>query len=476
MTGKTNLLQLVIRGIAKDFSPEDVSIYIIDFASMILKNFEKLSHVGGVVVSNEEEKLKNLFKLLYEEMASRKEKLLSAGVSNFIAYKEAGNKELEQIVLIVDNLTMLKELYFSEEDMLLPICRDGLSVGISVIIANSQTTGIGYKYLSNINQRIAFYCNDPSEYHSIFDHSKIEPDNIPGRCLVQIEKELFETQTYISFHGEKEFERIQEIAQFISTINKKYHVKAKGIPVVPDILFSSMLFDEYGVLSDNNKLIIGLNFANVKPVALDYLHQGVLALSGSYLKEKYTFINYLKNSFLTLKTKLFVLDDYSGTFNDIADHEDVSLYSKNVEDIDEMLLSLKNILIERYTEREIHGFSAVKNMKPVILIINAVDAVGYISENRRALDVYKDIVKKYKELKSLIVFTNIENEPITYGAPEVLKMMKDNYQVIIFEDLNAVKLFDCPMSLLKKFKNPIKDNEAYFLSGSELKKIKTVLR
>ena len=47
--GKTNLLELIVRNLAENYSPEELSIYIIDFASMVLKNFEKLAHVGGVV-------------------------------------------------------------------------------------------------------------------------------------------------------------------------------------------------------------------------------------------------------------------------------------------------------------------------------------------------------------------------------------------------------------------------------------------
>ncbi len=476
MTGKTNLLQLIIRGAADNFSPNEVTMYIVDFASMVLKNFEKLKHVGGVVVSNEDEKLKNLFKLLNEEIAIRKEKLLTAGVSNFIAYKEAGNIDLPQIVLLIDNLTALKELYFAEDDFLLPICRDGISVGVSVIIANSQTSGIGYKYFSNINQRIAFTCNDPSEYHSVFEHCKMQPENLPGRCLIQREKVIYEAQTFISFEGEKEFERVQEISKFIEEINENHTSSAKKIPVVPELLLSSMLQEEYNVASDTNKLIIGLDFANVTPVGLDYAHQDVLAISGSYMDSKYNFINYLKSSFASLGPEMYVLDDYSGMFGDISDDNNVLLYSKNIEDIDEMLINLKNNLVERYAARDMYGIATLEKMKPIILIINAIDAIGYISENKIVLETYKEIVKKYKNLKSLILFTNVENETIAYSSPEVLKMMKDNYQFIVFEDLNAVKIFDCPMSLLKKFKTTIKDNEAYFLSGNDLKKIKTVLR
>ena len=414
--------------------------------------------------------------MLNEEIAARKEKLLTAGVSNFIAYKEAGNTDLSQIVLLIDNLTALKELYFGEDDFLLPICRDGLSVGISVVIANSQTSGIGFKYFSNINQRIGLTCNDPSEYHSLFDHCRMQPENTPGRCLIQRDKEIYEAQTYLAFEGEKEFERVQEIAKFIVDINNKHTQKAKRIPVVPEILLSNMLSEEYGVKSNEDKLFIGLNYANVMPVALNYARQDVLALSGSYVEAKVAFINYLKNSFLSLDTEMYVLDDYSGTFSDLADDDRVELYSKSVDDLAEMLSTIKNTLVERYAAREMHGNAAIKQMKPVILIINTTDAASYISDNRTVLETYKEIVKKYKNLKSLILFTNVENEAIAYGSPEVMKMMKDNYQFIMFEDLSAVKLFDCPMSLLKKFKAPLKDNEAYFLSGSELKKIKTVLR
>ena len=131
----------MIRSLSEQYTPDEVAIYIIDFASMVLKNFETLNHVGGVVSSSEDEKLKNLFKMLWEEMETRKEKLLSVGVSSFVAYKEAGRTDMKQIVLIIDNLTALKELYFQDDDELLNLCREGITVGISIVIANAQRQG-----------------------------------------------------------------------------------------------------------------------------------------------------------------------------------------------------------------------------------------------------------------------------------------------------------------------------------------------
>ena len=55
-----------------------------------IKNFEESHHVGGVVLSSEEEKCKNLFKMLGKIIVERKEILSGKGVGNFASYLEAG--------------------------------------------------------------------------------------------------------------------------------------------------------------------------------------------------------------------------------------------------------------------------------------------------------------------------------------------------------------------------------------------------
>ncbi len=280
-SGKTNLLQLLIRGIADKYTPNEVNIYIIDFASMVLKNFESLNYVGGVVCSNDDEKLKNLFKLITEQIETRKQKLLEKGVSNYLSYKEAGNTDLPQIVLMIDNLTALNELYLQDNDVLLTICREGLAVGISVIVANSQTRGIGYRYMSNFSSKIALFCNDSGEYVTLFEHCKNKPSDIRGRCIVEIEKQHYECQSFLAFEGEKEYERVQSISDFVEKLNSKFFdLYAKKIPEIPDILVESTLFNDYNLDYDINNLAIGLNYENVSPVILDLYKQGVLAILG----------------------------------------------------------------------------------------------------------------------------------------------------------------------------------------------------
>lgn len=234
-TGKTNLIQTVIRSLTENHDPSDINLYIIDFGSMILKNFKDLKHVGGVVCPNEDEKVKSLFRMLNEEIVGRKDKMSMAGVSSYLSYREAGYKDLPQIVVLIDNLTALKELYFQEEDLLLPLCRDGITAGISFVVANGQTTGIGYRYLNNFEGRIAMFCNETSEYSSLFEGCRIRIANIPGRMVVRKDKKIYEAQAYLAFAGQKEYERVFEIQEFIKKINEKYACSNKQAKVIPEI-------------------------------------------------------------------------------------------------------------------------------------------------------------------------------------------------------------------------------------------------
>ena len=297
LSGKTNLLQTIIKDLSTRYTPNDVNIYIIDFASMILKNFENLNHVGGVVTSSEDEKLKNLIKLLYSEIEERKEKMLSIGVSSFSAYKEAGNTDLPQIVLIVDNLTALKELYFQDDDELLNICREGLAVGISVVIANLQTTGIGYRYLSNFSERIALFCNDSGEYSSLFDHCSEKAENIRGRCLVEIDRTHLDCQCYLAFEGEKEIDRVNATKEYIKSINMKNKgLFAKRIPIIPENLSSIFIEEEFGnYMQEKYEIVTGLDYGTVEPNIMQFNSLGLLAISGREKNGRHNFIKYISN-------------------------------------------------------------------------------------------------------------------------------------------------------------------------------------
>lgn len=480
MSGKTNLLQLIIRGIADRYTVDEVNIYIIDFSSMVLKNFESLNHVGGVVVSNEDEKLKNLFKLILGEIATRKEKLLSAGVSNYLSYKEAGNTDIPQIVLMIDNLTALNELYLQDDDTLLTICREGIAAGISVIVANSQTQGIGYRYMSNFASKVALFCNDSGEYSSVFDYCRMQIPSVAGRCIIEKDKQHYECQTYLAFEGEKEHERVDEMRKFVKEENEKNpKKKANIIPVIPDLLTSNYVDEQLSYFATNKyDLVVGLNYANVSPFVLNLAALGSITVSGKENSGRSNFIRYLVSAMEKRNsdsTEIYITDNISRKLASLQDCTCVKSYSIMADSVTETVKNIELELEKRYSTLMSGEDNVLDNSSLIILIINNSDALELISNDTEAFNAYKNITVRYKNLNVCVIVGDYPNTNISYSAPELMRNLRDERHFLYFDDIDAMKIIDLPLAVIRENKKPISVGDCYYIKENECAKIKSVL-
>lgn len=476
--GKTNLLQCLIRAISSAYTPKQANIYILDFASMVLKSFEDLSHVGGVVCSTEDEKLKNLFKLLYSEIAERKDKLVTVGVSSYSSYLEAGFDDIPHIYLFVDNLNALMELYLQDEDNLLNIIREGISVGITVVVTCSQTAGISYKYLSNFANKIGLYCNDNNEYVTVFEHASIVPDEVPGRCVLEIDKRLLECQTYLAFDGEKEIERVTKIHEYIATINSDYKgIKAKIIPSIPKILTADAIQEDFNASVDEYSLPIGLTYTDVTPFYLNLAQLSILGLCGKANTGHRNFIDYiihcLEKNPQTASSKIVILDDFSRKFGHLKDKDIVDTYTLDLDTVIEKIKEWHGILNERYNSL-IETGTLGENNDLLLLIIQNNDVAKKINDDWDTLEKFKEIVTRFKGMNVAIIFTNYQNAVVSYDAPEPLRMIKQDQHLICFEDLPNLKPFDVPYEELKANKKKLEMGDGYYIFDGSVTKLKLV--
>ena len=69
----------MIYSLLKENTPEEVNLYILDFAAETMWMFAKAPQVGEVMFSHDSEKISNLFKMLYKEIAGRKKKFAAYG-------------------------------------------------------------------------------------------------------------------------------------------------------------------------------------------------------------------------------------------------------------------------------------------------------------------------------------------------------------------------------------------------------------
>ena len=469
--GKTNLLELIVRNLAENYSPEELSIYIIDFASMVLKNFEKLAHVGGVVCPSDDERLKNLFKYLSEQIEERRERLLEAGVSSYTSYREAGFTDIPQIVVLIDNYTALKELYLQDSDILLNLCREGGSVGISFIISNIQTTGLGYKYLANFSGRIAMFCNESSEYMTLYGSCKLRPDETAGRCLTEIDGEIYECQTFLAFEGTKEIERVNNMHAFVDQINAVYgNITADKIPEIPELLTPDYVDHTFRRKNDEN--IIGIAYDTVAPVYTDHNKCNIITISGADNMGRTNFIKYFALQMLNseIDTHIYIADDFRRKLSDIG-QENVS-YDLDPDEFIQKIIMIEVLLEEKY-KRLIHQENPEK--ENTLIIINSQEVYTAISDSKDALNALKNIMGKYKVLNVYLLFGAVPNAQIAYGSPDIYKMMKETKSILFFDNLDNCKIVDIPLAIKRKNQKKIEPGDAYYIFEDEVSKVRIPL-
>jgi len=442
-TGKTNVLQLIIRNLSEKYSPDEVNFYIIDYSSMILTNFQNLAHVGGVVLPNEDEKLNNLFKLLTTEITTRKQKLKGIGVSSYTAYKESGRNDMPLILLLIDNFTSLKELNLNDSPILLSILREGLSVGISVIVANGSVKGMEHKYLSSFACRIGLHHNNSDEYGTLFSVYKASVDAIPGRCLVSIDRKNLECQIYQGFSGEKEIEKVEMMKDFIQKINSCYPgYKATTIPIIPESLFENDVNMEFKSYYVPYKIILGFDYDTLQPMQINLCGLNVI-MSGIPKSGKTNFVKYLisciQKQIYVAPTRVAIFDKAT-----IKSLENTAKLYSCVESYNLSPLNMGTLCKEWKAELEArkqlvlnnNGDLSVLDDKPLLLMICE-------DSSKEMLSGFDEKLFEYLDYKFAWIASNAENDEIS--ATKNIKLYRakaSGAACMLFGSYAASKMFD----------------------------------
>ncbi len=476
-TGKTNLLQSLIRTVAWTSSPSMVNLYIMDFGSMTLKSFETLRHVGGVVIPDEDEKLKNLFKLLSREVEKRKRKMISVGVSSFQAYLEGGYTDMPRILLILDGFSPFRELYGEAyEGALQHICRDGLAYGITTIVTNTQTSGFGYKYLSLFAQRFAFSCNDAAEFSNLFPRCRLEPANVRGRFLCRMEESVLEAQAFLAFPGEKEIQRAVALKAFVEEANARWpEEQAVPIPAIPKELTMQYITEHYDRPAGKYEYILGLDYDEVEPVAYDLGAIGELAVVGASPERKRRvtglLLDLLTGRHSASPVSLYIVDSVERPLKKYMDSSCTELYTIDFAEAGTVIDDLCQEMERRYDILVRESMEALDTCPLLAAVFNNRSVMEFISSNKDLLEKYRRIMKQGKSLKILFLFSDLEAGNVPFGAPELMKSMKTLKNAIITDNLKEVQLFDLPPAVVRGSKQ-LQENDAFCMADGTVMRIR----
>ena len=283
--GKNTFLTTLCYSLIKYHTVDEVNLYLMDYGAETLKNFEKAPHVGGVVLSADEEKTFNLFKMLRDEL-TRRRALFSEYGGDYSSYCATSGQTLPNIVVVINNYAGFAELYEDLQDELAILTRDCIKFGIYFVVSVSSVSGIRYKLQQNFKLMLTMQLNDAMDYSMIV--GKIEglvPSNHKGRGLINMGR-VFEFQTAYCCEVDQIQNNIRELAKELAANTT---LRAKKIPVLPDIVNADFLSDyvidmqhiPYGVFKNSLELAtINLSSKVIYPIVTQDVSDIYHTLSG----------------------------------------------------------------------------------------------------------------------------------------------------------------------------------------------------
>lgn len=229
--GKTMFLTTMITSLMQSYSPDQVNVYILDFASGILSGLKNAPHVGDVVTSDESEKVTNLFDMLSKELEARKKRFAQAG-GDYVSYIKEGH-QVPLIVVAIHNYTAFSELYIDKENELTAFTREGLKYGITFILTGLNASSVRYKVAQNFKQQFVLQQNDISDYSSILGNvGGVYPSQNKGRGIYKTDKVYeFQIAQVLEETTNSELRALSE-----QQLEKWPNKRAKAIPVLPDVV------------------------------------------------------------------------------------------------------------------------------------------------------------------------------------------------------------------------------------------------
>lgn len=266
-SGKTSFITTLVHSLITRHSPYEVSLYLLDFASETLRAFEAAPHVGDVLLSHEDEKVDNLFKVLSTELTRRK-KLFGDFGGDYRSYLESSGEKLGSVVVVIHNYSAFTELHEDKEEAIAQLSREGAKYGIYFVLTCASTGGIRYRVLQNFRQLFVLQLNDATEYSGVLGNTEgVLPSALKGRGIVRLDR-VYEFQTACSYDSSRsEFEQARCEARSLAEAWEG--PSAKRVPILPDAVTPDYL-DREIAKGPLGLIPIGIDKSSLEPVYFDF--------------------------------------------------------------------------------------------------------------------------------------------------------------------------------------------------------------
>lgn len=260
--GKSVFLANIALNLAAKNKVSDINFYVLDFGNNALISLKGVPHMADYIMLDDEEKFGKFRDLISSEIQKRKRKLAAAMAQNFAVYNEIAGEPLKAIVILLDNYDVIKEMGYEMESYFTKLSRDGVGLGIYLVMTASRMSAVRTATMNNFKNKIAGVNFDQNEVNSLVGRSKYTLPDVRGRALVKEGDYISVMQLYtpVDFQDDADYGR--NIQKFVGKIREYYPgEEAPHIPILPEEVSCKELLADSG---NGDKLVIGLDRETVQ--------------------------------------------------------------------------------------------------------------------------------------------------------------------------------------------------------------------
>ncbi len=390
-SGKELMLTSIIYSCISNHDSKEINFYILDFGAETLTMFRNAPHVGEVILSQEKEKIDNLFKLISGIIEERK-KIFVDYNGSYDFYIHHGGKQIPLIVIVINNVEAFLETYNDYEDIIGQMTRDCLKYGVIFIFSTNGTNTVRYRIRQNFKQNVVLQFNDPMDYSSVIPGvRKKEPSKAFGRGLI-LREGIYEFQTSYVYKEEKMTDYIKVISEKLNDI---CDYKAMRVPILPDVVNREFVSNQLGSL---RTIPMGVAKDTLEIVTLNLTDKYLYAITGEDVTSDPMFMNGLVNNVALIPNTEIVILDALNVFQDI-DNQNILV---STESCLEGRNKLKTVYEEANEDKTYVFFmSGINNLLGRLEITEKADFVKLLEEAKRKRNIKIFIVDTIDTIKNI---------------------------------------------------------------------------
>ncbi len=270
-SGKSNFLETLLCGLIQDFSADQLNVYIVDLGEETLRAFEQAPQVGDVLLSSDNEKIQNLFKMLEDELAHRK-KLFAQSDGDFLSYCKNSGEVVPHVLVVLRNYAAFYEQFELLDTTLTQITRDCSKYGVYFLVTANSASALRYRVAQNFPNVYCLQLNDQADYVSLFGRTEgVYPSRLKGRGIFKSDR-VYEFQTAHFAHDYS----LRAIRALAMKLNAKATHCAPCVPHLPDRVTPATFADKISLAA----FPVGIEKDTLQNACVDLTRTPITLLAG----------------------------------------------------------------------------------------------------------------------------------------------------------------------------------------------------